>query len=119
MLTCILKGSKHKVDFTPVHRRKQPEKKISDALREYMHTRGWWTEKMPGSKFKSGIPDIYACHLEFGQKWIETKVPLGKLRPTQIYRFTKWSEHGVGIWVIMNPNDYPKLFKEPNWFKYV
>lgn len=92
---------------------------VSDPLRRLMHSRGWLTVKTTGGRFSSGWPDLFCAHPEYGMKWVETKVPGGRLRPSQRKMFTKLAKHGVKIWVIIEPDGYYKLFNEPNWWKYV
>lgn len=95
---------------------KRVEKTGSDRLRQYMHSQGWFTVKIPGGRFLSGFPDIFATHPLHGIKLIETKVPTrGKLSDSQKAMFNKLSRHGAKIYILHDEKNYDKLFNEPNW----
>lgn len=84
-----------------------------------MEIEGWLVEKVHGNIYQAGWPDLYCFHRTFGQRWIETKVHNGYLRQTQIDKFTKWQQYGIGIWVLRDERDYEWLFKDPNWHKFI
>lgn len=71
--------------------------------------------------YQYGWPDLLAMHMNYGIKWIEMKIPGGKLRQTQVDKFHKWSRFGVKIYVLdgASETDYKKLFGEPNWHLFI
>lgn len=88
-------------------------------LKKFMEARGWLVEKVTASAYLIGWPDVFACHREFGQRWIEMKRPnVGRLNDDQRRVFMKWHNAGVRIWVVTSVEEYGLLFKEPNWFWY-
>lgn len=88
-------------------------------LKRLMESRDWLVMKVTGSMYMVGWPDVWACHKEFGQRWIETKRPVsGKLNDDQRRVFMKMHNHGAGIWILETKDDYPLLFEKPNWWKY-
>lgn len=99
---------------------KHIEFKIQKALVQYMRARGWLVERLIGNAFQYGIPDLYCYHPKWGERWVDCK------RPDNTYSFTKaqrqkwplWAKYGVGIWILTSIDDYPLLFKEPNWRNY-
>lgn len=106
----------------PKQPRNNPERIIQDALKKYLEERGWFVNETHGNMFQSGFPDLYATHLQYGQRWIEVKNPENyKFTNAQIQCFTKWSGCGVKIWVLIaaTPAEYAKLFREPNWHEYL
>lgn len=50
-------------------------------------------------------------------RWIECKVPEGKLSPGQSELFGHWMANGVGVWVMHDEKDYSKLFQPPNFWQ--
>lgn len=90
------------------------EKDGQKALRELMHRNGWHTEKIAGSAFVIGLPDLYCMHPTIGTRWIEMKKKNGKLSEVQIKKFITWAKYGVQVWVLTGPEDYPLLFKTSN-----
>lgn len=88
-------------------------------LRQYMAVREWYTVKIPGGRFLSGFPDIYATHHRFGIRLIETKIPIGgKLSDSQIAMFRKLARHGSKIYVLHDETNYDMLFGDPNWLSF-
>ena len=96
-----------------------PEAAGSARLVRLMRRKGWGVWKHGAGKFASGWPDFWARHPKWGTKWIETKAPGGKLRPSQIKKFSEMAKYGEPIWVLESEEDYMKLFKEPNWRMYM
>lgn len=88
---------------------------------QYLQIRDWAVKQTEGTILSYGWPDLYAAHKEYGPRWIEMKVPGGKLRETQIEFITDFERAGVGIWVLVaaNPQEYAKLFRPPNWKDYL
>ena len=115
--------STHKRKFvmnytTPKHRGR-PEGVGQDGLVRYMRARGWWCKKIHGGKFQSGLPDLYCCHPQYGQRWIEMKAPGGKLRSSQVQNFGEMKRHGVDVFVLESEKHYGRLFKNANWMEYM
>lgn len=98
---------------------KKPETKRQRELRELMHSLGWMTEKTHGSLYQKGWPDLFCSHKTYGVRWIEVKTGKGRLKESQVATFTKWTSFGVQIWVLTGPDDYPLLFKPPNWWRWL
>lgn len=98
----------------------QEETKHALSLRRVMQKAGWYTIKIHGNIYQKGLPDIYAAHKQYGQRWIETKSPSGgKLTTDQIRVFTELSHFGVGVWILRTREDIPLLFRPPNWKEYL
>jgi hypothetical protein len=99
-----------------------PEAPIKDAIKLYMEKLGWYVIVTHGNAFQSGLPDLYCCHLQHGQRWVEVKNPLK-------YSFTKaqWDVFpalackGVGVWILTAATDeeYKKLWLPPNYHRYM
>lgn len=99
--------------------RGHPETDLWRALRTLMQRDGWYVKKMHGSKFQSGLPDVYASHRQFGERWIELKVDNNTLEQSQISEFGKMSAGGCRIFILRKISEYPDvLFRAPNWAHY-
>ena len=97
-----------------------PEAHGARRLRLYMRSRGWYTKKLHGGKYQSGLPDLLAIHPIHGIKWIETKAPGEKLRSSQRKEFIIMEKFGQKIFVLEDEKDYLKLFMaRSNWMEYV
>lgn len=80
---------------------------------------GYHVEITHGGMYQQGWPDLYCMHPGLGTYWVELKVPGGKLRRSQIEKFTLWSKYKVKIWVVTSHFEVPEIFdKPPNWFKF-
>lgn len=67
-----------------------------------------------------GLPDLFAAHTKYGQRWIEVKNPLAfSFTPAQIIEFPKLHAAGVGIWILFDSTveELTKLTKPANWFQ--
>ena len=100
-------------------KRTRPEDKLANLLRKLMESSEWCVEKTHGSMYQSGFPDFLCMHLVWGTKWIENKVPGGRLRPSQISKFLIWEKAGAEIFVCTGPKDYYKIFEHPNWGEFL
>lgn len=108
-----------------------PEEKIVKALMRLMRERRWWVHKTHGGTYSSGLPDLLACHVNYGYRFIEVK-------NADSYHFTHRQEQefdvmmkaGVGIYVVALPVGFTEkqLVYEyesvvvnggPNWTKYL
>jgi hypothetical protein len=98
-----------------------PEAIIQREFIKYLKARGWWVERMIGNALQKGIPDIYAFHTEFGDRWIDLKNAKGyEFTIAQRIKWPIWEAHGKPIWIITgwSDEDYDKLFQPPNWRDY-
>lgn len=89
-----------------------------------LEIRGWYVKSTHGNMFQAGLPDLFATHKEYGQRWIEIKLPGfrgSKFTAAQMEVFPKLSANGSGIWVLTEPTtiEYDKLFREENWYQYL
>ena len=98
-----------------------PEYGIQNQIRKYLIDRGWHVERIIGNAFQSGLPDLYAAHPKWGQRWIEVKNE-GRYEITKAQRlkFPILAQYGVGVWILVaaTEKEYDKLFAEPNWEDY-
>jgi hypothetical protein len=98
-----------------------PEAKIQAAFGKYLREREWYVISTHGNQFQKGLPDDYATHEKWKQRWIEYKVPTSfSFTPEQVRVFPKLIAHGTPIWIITEATDaeYEKLFKPCNFFEY-
>ena len=73
---------------------------------------------MIGNQWQFGVPDVFAAHLKFGPRWIEVKNPANfSFTPAQLVEFPKLHAAGVGIWILFDRKEIPKLFKPANWME--
>ena len=103
-------------------KREAPEKDGAKRLIKEMMLHCWKVHRLnvsAGTYSTPGFPDYYATHKIHGAKWIETKVPNGTLSSSQVERFKSFAEHNIGVWILFDEKDYPKLFDPPNWGKFL
>lgn len=95
-----------------------PEKRIENEIRKKLAVKGWYTKKMHGNAFQSGVPDVYATHSTYGIRWIEVKTLKGRFTAAQRETFPKLSANGTPIWVLTDSTDaeLEKLFGPENWY---
>lgn len=84
-----------------------------------MLSRGWFTKKIPGGKFLSGFPDIFAWHPIHRLRLIETKLKHRKLNPAQVRFCIEAQKFGLDVYVLIDHNDYMLLFQPANWRIYM
>lgn len=87
-----------------------------------LKVRDWSVKTMHGNVYQSGVPDIYACHLKYGARWIEVKNPVGfSFTPAQMAYFPELASKNVGVWILMSAeeSELAKLFGPPNWHTYL
>jgi len=106
------------------HGKSGPEAKIQKDLITLLLQKGWYIKVMPGSKYLSGMPDLFATHSGYGQRLIEVKLPgmVGsKFTPAQLETFPKLSANGSGIWILTAATEmeYQLLFKTQNFWSYL
>ena len=110
--------------WTPGRAKKGPEKILQEKIESMLRYKGWYVLRTHGNMFQSGLPDNFACHSTYGQRWIEIKV---KERHGDIFTsaqhevFPKLSANGSGVWVLVDSTEkeYQKLFDRPNWYQYL
>lgn len=98
----------------------RPEAKIQEAIVNFLKCRDWFVKVMIGNAYQFGVPDLFAAHPKFGQKWIEVKNPAGfSFTAAQQVEFPKMHAAGVGIWILFSAEvaEMEKLFKPANWFE--
>lgn len=67
--------------------------------------------------YQAGLPDLYAIHKVYGQKWIEFKRPSmkgSKFTNAQKRVLPIFLKFKVPAYIITCDADYDKLFKESN-----
>jgi hypothetical protein len=98
-----------------------PEAKIQADVMDMLTLKGWYLKRVIGNEYQNGLPDIFACHSRYGQRWIEIKNPKSyKFTPAQIETFPKLCANGSGVWILIaaTEEEYQKLFASPNWWQY-
>lgn len=102
----------------PVH---GPEWFIQRDLIKFLRAEKWTVERFVGNALQKGIPDLYAFRRDWGERWIDVKVP-GKYSFTkeQKQKWPVWDDAGIGIWILTaaDHTEYKKLFGPPNWKDY-
>jgi len=104
-----------------IRKKHGPEYGIQNRIVTYLEARGWHIERVIGNAFQSGLPDLYAGHKEFGQRWIEVKNASDYIfTRAQKLKFPVLDHYGIGIWVLVEATEeeYDKLFSTPNWKDY-
>jgi hypothetical protein len=102
--------------------KKGPEAKIQEAIIKMLRERCWHVEVMHGNMLQFGIPDLFATHSKYRQRWIEVKNPTKyKFTPAQLVKFPKLSANGAPIWILTaaTESEYQKLFRTENWYTYL
>lgn len=95
-----------------------PERIIQEALKNELARQNWYVKETHGNIFSYGFPDLYACHREYGARWIEVKRPTGStFTPAQLETFPLFQAHGCGVWVLTGVHEIPKLMKAANWWQ--
>lgn len=85
-----------------------------------MSVRGWFTYKLHGGKYQSGLPDLIALHPIHGLRWIEMKTPGEKLRASQAKLFAIFERFGQQVYVLESIEHYRRIMKpKGNWKNYV
>lgn len=73
-----------------------------------------------GNAVQFGLPDVFAAHNRFGQKWIEVKkLPNYSFTEAQQITFPQLHAAGVGVWILHGFDDAEllKLTRPANWFE--
>lgn len=98
------------------------ERKIQERIITFLEKRQWFVKSTHGNMFQSGFPDLFACHVGHGQRWIEVKrADQYCFTSGQMRDFPEFSKRKCGIWIMTDATEaeYEKLFKAPNWLYYV
>lgn len=94
---------------------------IQEELREFLEVRGWLVERFIGNALQKGIPDLYAFHPVWEERWIDVKTP-GKYSFTKAQRikWPYWETFKCGVYILTaaNEEEYAKLFGPPNMRDY-
>lgn len=105
-----------------VNTRRGPERDIQEGLVKLLLSRRWVVKETHGNIYQSGLPDIYAAHSSYGQRWIECKVK-DRYSFTKAQRefFPQLDSVGVGVWILTDytEEEYMKLFKPANWYTFL
>ena len=83
---------------------------------------GWAVFNLHGTMYSSGLPDIYCCHISYGTRWVEVKMPIKHaFTPAQLKVFPELESKGVGVWVLTAATkyEYDKLFGPSNWHMFL
>jgi hypothetical protein len=101
-----------------------PEKRIQKAIIDMLTLKGWFCLSTHGNAFQKGLPDIYATHPSYRQRWIEVKLPQmkgSKFTKAQTDTFAKLIAFGSPIWILTaaTEEEYNKLFKPSNYHYYL
>lgn len=104
-----------------------PEWGIQREVANFLRTRGWHIERlaggaMHGGAVQSGLPDLFACHLKYGIRFIEIKYEDHySFTKAQKWKFPILMSNGCGIWILTEATEkqYDRLFKEPNLWDYL
>ena len=90
------------------------ETQLVQRVRKELHSRGWTLcEKTHGNQFQKGWPDLFCYHPTHGCRWVEVKLPKGRLTRAQRARFKQWSGAGCGIHVITTEKACHELLMQP------
>jgi len=105
-------------DKLPTPRPKQgPEGVIQNEIIKELTKRDWYVVETHASEFQSGVPDLYACHKNYGGKWIEVKNPkLYSFTPAQVKTFPLLSANGTPIFILTDVSEVDKILGPENWF---
>lgn len=101
---------------------RKPETKLQIKIIKFLKARDWDVRVTHGNEFQSGFPDLYCCHLKYGSRWIDVKMPTGySLTNAQMEVWPAWASKGVGVWILTadSEEEYAKLFKPANFMWYL
>ena len=90
---------------------------IQQRIIKYLQNRGWWVTIITASLYLKGMPDLYATHRVFGQKWIEVKNEKNwHFTTAQKETFPQLLGNGTQIWIMFEADktNYDLLFKPCN-----
>jgi hypothetical protein len=102
--------------------RPKPESLLQKKIINFLKVRDWSVDSTHGNAYQSGFPDLFACHHQYGSRWIEVKMPVGyAFTPAQLEQFPRWSSKNVGIYILTaaTQEQYELLFKPANWHMFL
>ena len=98
------------------------ESQIQKEIISFLRTREWFVKVTNGNMYQTGFPDLYCCHRDYKERWIEVKRPGNyKIQPSQMRDFPMLCANGSGVWILVAATEleYKKLFKPCNWWHYI
>lgn len=101
---------------------KGPEAKIQEEIIAYLKLRDWFVKVIHGSIYQNGLPDLWAAHRQYGQRWIECKNPKKyAFTGAQLETFPRMIAAGVAVHVLVaaSEEEYRKLFGPSNYWIYL
>jgi len=101
---------------------KGPEAKIQEEIINFLKLRDWFVRVIHGNTFQSGLPDLWAAHRQYGQRWIEVKNPKKyAFTGAQLETFPRMIAAGVNVYVLVeaSEDEYKKLFGPSNYWTYL
>jgi len=101
--------------------KKGPEAKIQAAIVKKLKLLGWHVMETHGNVFQKGLPDLFACHKLYGQRWIEVKNASAYcFTAAQKENFPKMCSNGAPIWILVSDSDseIQKLYGKANLWVY-
>ena len=102
--------------------KRKPETILQGQIIRFLKARDWDVRSTHGNMYQSGLPDLFACHLTNGTRWIDVKMPTGyKFTPAQLEVWPAWAAKGCGVWILTaaSEEEYRKLFKPANFMWYL
>lgn len=100
----------------------QSEAQIQREIIKFLSIKGWVCMVTHGSEYQQGFPDLYILHPKFEHRWVEVKRPTGYcFTPAQqkFFPIIANSRGKIFIMTAATEAEYDKLFKEPNWPRYM
>lgn len=102
--------------------KKGPEAKIQERIVKRLRMDGWFCKETHGNEFQKGFPDLFACHISYGSRWIDVKRPTGyKIKDSQHHAWLEFSKRNIGVWILTDDSQWEmnKLFQPDNWYTYL
>jgi hypothetical protein len=99
----------------------RPEAAIQERVTAFLKQRGWVVEETHGNVYQTGLPDLFAWHLNYGFRWIDVKNPDAyRFTKHQCQKWTTWEKAGLGVWIMTaaTEEEYGKLFQMANFRAY-
>jgi hypothetical protein len=103
--------------------RKNEEAKLQKRIVLKLRSLEWLVKETHGNMFQWGLPDLYAVHYTYRERWIEVKIP-GRtpgsvFTQAQLKFFGELRAKRVGVWILTSDSDseIAKLHQEDNWWK--
>lgn len=93
-----------------------PERDLQEAIKRKLRATGWSCVDLHGMTYSHGFPDLYACHYDWGGRFIEVKAQV-RFTPAQKRVFREMTDVGCPIWVLTS-DDVTPLFRKANVDQY-